>query len=195
MTPFSQMPTRHKLWMRHDYDRMIDAGILGKDDHIELLNGEIVENPPPSPPHACVVVCLTHLLLPRFLEECHLRIGLPLSLSDRSIPEPDAALVRGDIRDYSLQHPQTAELVIEVADATLDTDRTDKVGIYAEARIADYWIINIKDRVVEVYREPAAISGTLLGYGYRSVRHYTEDEQISLLFAPETVLNIEDLLP
>ena len=190
------LPAPHtKKWTRAEYACMIYHNILGEDDHIELLNGEIVETMPQNTPHASVIVMLTRLLVLLFSHAYQIRPQLPLALSDGSEPEPDIAVVKGGVRDYLIQHPQTAELIIEVSDSTLDKDRTDKASIYAEAGILDYWIINIKDRVVEVHREPAAMSGTLLGYGYRSVRHYTETEQISPLFAPETLLNVKDLLP
>jgi Uma2 family endonuclease len=189
-------PNPHaKMWTRAEYECMVHHGILGEDDHVELLNGEIVETMPQNSPHAMVLLLLMRLFFPLFGMQYQVRFQLPLAIAKNSSPEPDMAIVEGDARAFPVQHPTTAELIVEVSDATLDRDRTDKAEIYAEAGIADYWIININDRVVEVHRDPAAMSGTSTGYGYRSVRHCTEPEQIAPLFAPQTVFAVQDLLP
>jgi Uma2 family endonuclease len=85
----------------------------------------------------------------------HLRIQLPLVLGEYDEPFPDIAVVSGSPRDYLSLHPTTALLVVEVSEASLKTDREVKGSLYAKAGIPEYWIVNLKERVVEVYREPA----------------------------------------
>lgn len=184
-----------KRWTRAEYERLTELGVFTTDDRIELLNGVIVEKRPHTPRHAFTLMRITKFFALRFDEKLHYRPQLPLALGEYSMPEPDGAIITGEIRDYALSHPTTAALVLEAAEETLRLDRTEKMEIYAEAGIEDYWIVNINDRVLEVYREPAAISGTPSGYGYRSVRHYAETEQIAPLFAPQAQIEISTLLP
>lgn len=89
-----------------------------------------------------------------FGEGTHVRIQLPLALDPSSEPEPDVTVVRGSPRDYRDAHPSAALLVVEVADTTLSHDRDQKGSLYARAGVADYWIVNLVDQVLEVYRDP-----------------------------------------
>lgn len=188
-------PSRPKRWTREEYENLICLGVFDSDDHVELLQGEIVETMPQNSPHSNVIVRLTQTLVVAFSASFQVRIQLPLRISEESVPEPDAAIVQGNMESFADNQPQSALLVIEAADSTLEKDRTTKLEIYAQSGVIDYWIININDRVVEVYREPAAISGTPSGYGYRSVRHYTETEEIAPLFSPESFIKVSAVLP
>jgi len=173
----------------------VRIGFFTTEDRLELLEGELVEKMSQKSPHSSVVLRLMRLFFTQFGHQYQVRLQMPLALTADSMPEPDIALVEGDDFAYLEEQPTTASLIIEVADTTLDTDRRIKSGLYAEAEIADYWIVNINDRVLEVHREPAPMSSTKSGYGYRFVRHYTEQEQIAPLFAPEIVLDVKALLP
>jgi len=84
-----------------------------------------------------------------------IRVRMPLAIGDGSEPEPDVAVVRGHFRDYRT-HPLTAALVVEVADSNLEFERSRKASRYASAEIPEYWIVNLVDRQVEVFRDPAA---------------------------------------
>ncbi len=86
------------------------------------------------------------------------RNQMPLALDENSEPEPDVAVVPGKARDYTQAHPTTAVLVVEVADATLRLDRKTKQAVYARNGIAEYWIVNLKDNSLEVYRILRAIN-------------------------------------
>jgi Uma2 family endonuclease len=99
---------------------------------------------------------------------------------------PDLAIVPGKPSDYRHKHPTTALLVIEIADTTLEYDRTQKLALYAKAGIPEYWILNLPERVLEVYREPS-------GRRYKSVRYYTPDERVSPLFAPDWQIEVKSL--
>ena len=103
------------------------------------------------------------------------------------------AVVRGDARDFLADHPATAALVVEIADASLELDRQLKARIYARAGITDYWIVNLIDRVVEVHRDPV-VAGRR-GARYRDVTTMAAGERIVPLAAPFSSILIADLLP
>ena len=112
---------------------------------------------------------------------------LPLKFTT-SVPEPDIAVVQGQLRSFVNSHPATAVLVVEVSDTTLEYDQVVKAPIYAAAGIEDYWIVNINERTVEVRRQPGPS-------GYRSLQTYTETDTISPLFNPTATILVADLLP
>jgi Uma2 family endonuclease len=177
------------------YHKLIEIGILTEDDNLELLDGYLVHKMTRNPPHdACLQ--LIQETLPRLLPAgwC-LRMQSAITLS-RSEPEPDAAIVRGNARTYSTQHPKPADigLVIEVTDSTLDADRIDKGRIYAEAGIAYYWIINLVDKQIEVYTPP---SGATTTPSFARRQDYRVGDDVPLLLDGAAVANIpvRDLLP
>jgi Uma2 family endonuclease len=120
---------------------------------------------------------------------------MPLAVSEYNQPVPDIAVVAGSFRDYEADHPSTAALVVEVADTSLAFDRMTKAGLYARASVPEYWIINLSDRLLEVHREPAALSGEPGGYHYKSIERYDDSATIGPLIAPNAADRIADLLP
>lgn len=137
---------------REQYWRLVADGVIGPDDRVELLEGVIVSMSPQNPPHAAVVAALTRRL--PGVPSVSLRVQLPLDLSEFSTPEPDLAVVQGSAMDYAAAHPTTALLVIEVADSSLLQDRLSKSRIYARAGIPEFWVVNLRQRCIEVYRDP-----------------------------------------
>lgn len=182
------MSVRAKQWTRQEYDRLVAAGAFPPEARVQLIQGEIVEMTPQSAAHATTVLRLHKNLQAIFHEGHHVRPQLPLSLGTLSEPEPDVAVVAGSPDDYRGSHPTTAVLVVEVADTTLHFDRTQKQEMYAEAPIPEYWIVNLVDSVLEVYREPQ-------GRAYRALLRLGPDEDIAPLGAPAARLKIRDLLP
>jgi Uma2 family endonuclease len=140
------------------YHAMIEAGVLTEDDPVELLEGILVFKMPKNPAHPLAVRFLTTLIDGMLLDsDWHFRAQEPITLED-SEPEPDGAIVRGQVRDYVKHHPGPAEigLVIEVSDTTLARDRGIKLRGYARASISPYWIVDLVGRTVEVYTAPDA---------------------------------------
>src|SRR5262249_26191582 len=125
----------------------------------------------------------------------HVRAQQPLRLGPRSEPVPDIAVVSGPPEDYRQQHPTTALLLMEVSDRTLWYDRRRKAGLYARAGIADYWIVNLKRRQLEVYRNPMPDAARYAGYRYSNVTILTEAETVAPLAAPQASVAVADLLP
>lgn len=140
--------TRERYW------QLVGDGTIGPDDRVELLDGVIVAMSPQSPPHAGVVRKLTQWLAGAVGRHATLQIQLPLDLDATSAPEPDVAVVPGRPEDYMAAHPTTALLVIEVADSSLIQDRLTKAPLYAAAGIPEYWVVNLRDRCVEVQCRP-----------------------------------------
>ena len=133
---------------------MIDRGILGPDDPIEILEGELVEKIPKNPPHR-VATQLIQQLFSNLNANYHACCQDSITLIT-SEPEPDFAYIRGRLQDYIDRHPGPGDvrLVGEVADSTLNSDRVRKGRIYARDGIPEYWIVNLQELQVEVYTEP-----------------------------------------
>ncbi len=185
---------RRRLFTRLEYERAAEIGLFGPEERLELIEGEIVQKVTIKPPHSAS----TDLALEfarAALPAAYVRCQQPLAINDMSEPEPDVAVVSGTVRDYVQAHPTTAILVIEVADTTLAQDRTTKAGLYAKAGIPEYWIVNLVDRLLEVHRDPAAMSEQPLGYSYRSITRHTETEAVAPLAAPHAPVRVSDLLP
>jgi Uma2 family endonuclease len=137
------------------YHLIEQAGILGEDDRLELLEGLLFAKMPKNPPHRISTQLIRQALEQIMIEGWYVDSQEPISLND-SEPEPDIVVVRGKTTDYRDRHPdaKAVALVIEVSDATLERDRTLKQRIYARAGIPIYWILNLRDRQLEVYTEP-----------------------------------------
>ncbi len=136
-------------WSVADYERAADLGVIPR--RAELIRGLIVEKMPKSPLHTFLTKRLYDFFLRRALVGLSIRREEPLRLTD-SMPEPDMAIVRGMDEDFRTRHPTTAELVVEVAVSSVALDR-ENASLYAEAGVAEYWII-LGEREVEVYRRP-----------------------------------------
>ncbi|MCX7993101.1 MAG: Uma2 family endonuclease, partial [Fimbriimonadales bacterium] len=149
-----ETPTRYKF-TPEQFHRMGELGLFDDDNRYELLEGDIYIMPQEGPEHAVSKECTVS----RFYESprstaWHIRVESPLRIGD-SEPIPDVAIVPGRSTDYKQEHPTTALLIIEIAKTTLETDREKKLPIYAKAGIPECWILNLQERVLEVYREPS----------------------------------------
>lgn len=179
---------RTRLWDRDEYERMIETGILGPEDRVELLEGEIVEMSPEKSRHATAVDLALECLRAAFGPGFTIRVQHPLSLGDRSEPAPDLAVVKGDPRDYADRHPAQASLVVEVADTSLEHDRVRKARVYAQAAIPEYWIVNLTEERLEIHRDPGP-------EGYRSRTVSDRQDAVAALAAPMASIAVSDLLP
>ncbi len=189
---FENESVKVHLWTREQYYQMAELGFFhGK--RVELIEGEIIEISPMNSLHATALSLLIEVLGPSFSEGFVIRSQLPMSFSRATEPEPDAAVVKGIIRDYTAAHPKTAELIIEVSDSTLRYDRTKKLSLYAKNKIQEYWILNVKNRSLEVYRRP--IRDKKLGFIYTEIKILTEKDSVSPLAAPAAKIKVADILP
>ncbi len=179
-------------WTQKEYYKMLELGFF-EGKRVELIEGEIIEMAPMKSPHATSVSLLSRELRKFFDKGFVVRSQLPLSFSKINEPEPDIAIVKGDIRDYAKAHPKEAELVVEVSDSTLSYDRNSKSRLYAKNKIQDYWILDVNGRRLEVYRKPK--KDKKLEFIYSEITIYTEEDTVSPLANPKAKIKIADILP
>jgi len=162
---------RRRLFTVDEYHAMARAGVLGEDDRVELLEGEVVEMTPIGSRHSSCVGRLTHLLSSRVDDRAIVWIQNPLILSDLAEPEPDAALLRPRDDFYAEAHPRPDDLLllIEVADTSADYDRERKIPLYARSGVPEVWLVDLEAGTVEVYRTPSP-------EGYRDLHRAGRDE-------------------
>jgi Uma2 family endonuclease len=189
------LQARTRRFKRVEYDRLTELGFWQPDERLELLDGLLVFREPQHAPHATAVRLTLRALRDAFGSRWLVDCQLPVALDDMSEPEPDAAVVPGDPRDYREGHPERPVLIVEIADSSLTKDRTLKLALYARARIADYWIVNLVDEVVEVYRDPVEAPSSPLGWGYASATIARPPDVITPLAAPDSRIAVADLLP
>lgn len=185
---------RTHRWTRVEYGRLVDAEVLDPEERIELLGGELILKEPQHRSHATAILLVVRALERVFGEGCTVQCQLPIALGDDSEPEPDVSVVRGAPRDYP-DHPSHALLVVEVAFSRLGFDRERKGSLYARAGVADYWILNLPDRCLEVYRAPVSDAQAPFGWRYGEVTTIGADGSASPLAAPEATVSVGDLLP
>jgi Uma2 family endonuclease len=141
-----------------DYHRMVEAGILGEDDHVELLEGVMVQMTPQGPRHAKLIRRLCDPTFSRVSPDHVVQCQLPLTIGDDSEPEPDVSIVRRADAASDTNHPTTASLVFEVSGESLQNDRLTKSALYASAGIPEYVIVNVEQECLEVHRDPDSAS-------------------------------------
>ena len=172
------------------YLRLVDEGVLGPDDRVELLEGVIVAMAPHSPRHAAGIHCVTEVLFQAVAGRATVRCQLPLATGPSSVPEPDVAVVPGSRSDYVQSHPTSALLVVEVADSSLPQDRLTKTAIYAAAAIPEFWIVNLRDGVVEVFRDPMPSERR-----YATTAVAARGEYVELVSLPDLRVAVVDMIP
>ncbi|MEO1670959.1 MAG: Uma2 family endonuclease, partial [Cyanobacteria bacterium J06631_2] len=153
--------TRKKLFTIDEYHKLVDIGFFTENDRIELIRGEIVEMAPKRTPHSVCNSILWKRLYELIGRQAEIRVQEPITLPSNSEPEPDVIIARKKDDNYLAAHPTVEDiiLVIEISDSTLKYDRETKLSLYAEAGINNYWIVNLVDRNLEVYRNPFSNGG------------------------------------
>jgi Uma2 family endonuclease len=191
-------PGELHTWVVADYHQMIESGILTPNCPVELLEGRIVRMSPQRPFHASSVH-RTNKYLSKLLgvgaastqeNRAEVRIQSPITLGDDSEPEPDIAVVFTDINEYADRHPAPKDiyLLIEVADTTLTKDRQLKSRIYAKNLVSEYWILDLQNRQVYIYRSPA-------GDKYQIELVLKSEENTSIQAFPDLTITLDALFP
>jgi len=176
--------TRERYW------QLVEDGVIGPDDRVELLDGVIVAMSPQNPSHAFATAALTRWLGAAVGSHAYLRVQLPLDVSTASIPEPDLAVIAGRIEDAAAAHPTTALLVVEVAESSVAQDRLTKGPMYAAAGIQEYWLVNLRERCVEVHRRPVRADRR-----YAETRVAHAEEVLDVAALPGSSIRVNDILP
>jgi Uma2 family endonuclease len=172
-----------------DYHQMGETGIFDPDERIELLAGQVIKKPVKGPSHSAAVKRVDRLLRSQLGQDVLVQLQDPIQLDDYSEPEPDIALLIPSPTDYEEHHPTASEvyLIIEVLDSTLSRDCEFKAGLYARSGIADYWVLDLPNRQLHVFRDPAQA-------GYQRRLTLSEDCSIAPLAFPNCTLQIVEML-
>jgi Uma2 family endonuclease len=171
-----------------EYLQMTESGILTEDDTVELIHGQIVEMSPENTPHRATIMKLTRVLVESLDADTYaVQTQSTLPLDDRNAPEPDLAVLRGTPDDL-MQGELPVALVIEVAETSLERDRTVKQRLYAQAGIPAYWIVNLVARELEMFSDPR-------GERYRERTTRPEPAAVDVPVTPPVSVDVQDLLP
>ncbi len=178
-----------------EYERLVRIGFLGPGDRAELIDGWLVDKMPHNPRHAAVVDVANDAIARLLPAGWTTRSQLPVRLPGDNAPEPDVVVVPAPKARYVEQHPTAAEsaLVVEVSDSPLDDDLRLKATQYARAKLPVYWVVNLKERSVEVYTDPRGGKSP----GYRTRAEYAAGDAIPVVVAGRTLGTVPaaELLP
>lgn len=188
MTQSSEEVRKHRTNLT-EWHKMGEAGIFPPESHLELINGEILEMAPIGSNHAGHVKRLIKLFSNLIPDDVISSVQDPLQLNDLSEPEPDYMLLRADADFYSTRHPTADDvlLLIEVADSSLMYDRVQKQRLYASHNIPEYWLVNLNDNCLEVYRQPH-------GERYTGKATLRRGDHIELTQLTDIMLEVADIL-
>jgi Uma2 family endonuclease len=186
---------RTRQWTRAEYDRLIDIGLFRPGEPIELLGGDLIVSEPQGSAHFTAIGLVEDALRAALGPGWLVRGQGPIALDDESEPEPDVAVTPGTRRDYGRKHPSRPVLVVEVAETSLAFDREHKGSLYARARLEDYWILNLVDRTLEVYRQPVSDRSARFGWRYASREVFGPTSSVASLAVPHGPILVSDLLP
>ena len=181
-------------WTKKQYHYLAELGLF-EGKRTEFLEGEIIEMPTMNSPHATGLTLTDEAVRKIFSKDFVFRNQMPLDFGKDFETVPDIAVVKGSVRDFFDSHPRTADLVVEISDTTLRYDRSRKASLYAKFAIQDYWILNLKNRTLEIYRRPTEDENTFYGFGYAERVTFDETSEVSPLAKPDVKIKVADLLP
>ena len=186
----TEAPFTLRKWTVEEYHKLGEMGFFHPEERVELLSGNIIIISAKGTANTSATRRTANVLRDILGNQVDVYYKSPIALDDNSEPEPDIALVRIDPLDYATHHPTPSEvyLIIEVADSSLAYDREIKAKAYARSGIADYWVLNVNERQLHVFREPAVD-------GYQSELILGEYGSISPLQFPTVHMAIQAMLP
>jgi Uma2 family endonuclease len=183
---------KSRLWSKAEYYRMAELGWF-EGQRVELIEGEVVVQSPQSASHFGGTDRVADVLRAAFGREFWIRMQGPLDLGSRTETEPDVTVVANSSRS-SGAHPTSAILVVEVSESSLSYDRNRKASLYARSGMADYWIVNLVDRHLEVRRDPVPDEGQPFGFRYRDVAVLKPGDLVAPLAFPAIRIPVADLI-
>jgi Uma2 family endonuclease len=180
---------KRRQFTTQQYRQMLTIGVLQEGDRVELIEGEILEMAAVGSRHTGQVKRLNRIFSAQLDPSVLISVQDPIELGPRSEPQPDLALLRFQADFYASAHPQAEDvyLLIEVSDSTLEYDRTVKAPTCAQAGITEYWIVNLVDDVIEVYRLPR-------GNRYQQVSRLARGQSIAIQTLPGYSFTVDALL-
>jgi Uma2 family endonuclease len=195
MRAMASYEARTRRFSRAEYEKLIDLGVFQPGEPIELIGGDLMVAEPQGAAHYTAIMKTAKALEAAFGPGWTVRTQGPIGLDDDSEPEPDVAVVPGSPDDYARAHPSRPVLTVEVAESSLGMDRERKGSLYARAALSDYWVLNLVDRVLEVYREPVPDSAAQFGWRYARSEVFDATAGVAPLAAPGSSIAVARLLP
>jgi Uma2 family endonuclease len=177
---------RTRKFTADEWRRMVDLGIFGEHERLELIEGEIVEMAPIGDPHGRCVSQLNKRLVVGVGDRALVWVVGPVRLSAASVPEPDLALVRARSYRTGAPRPEDVLLMVEVADSSLRYDQTTKLRLYALAGVPEYWVVSVEGEWIDVYRSPE-------GGRYRAHRRAASGETVAPAAFSDVVVTVADV--
>lgn len=181
-------------WTCDEYRALRGAGRFN-DRRVMLIDGVILIMPLPDPPHNLSVGLVDDWLRMVFASGYHVRNQMAFDVGTQNDPGPDLAVVAGSRRDLATQQATSAVLVVEVADSSLDLDSTTKAELYATAGVPDYWVIDLENRKLLVFRDPVPLPSGLGATAYRTRQSFNPNDTVTPLANPAAAVKVADLLP
>jgi Uma2 family endonuclease len=186
---------RRRRWTAKEFYRLLELGFF-KGQRVQLINGEILQMAAQKNYHALGIKLTEDALVAAFGPGFWIRNQMSIDLHPYSVPDPDLAVITGAPRTHDpAYNPTTALLIVEISESTLRFDRGPKLSLYARVNIAEYWILNLVDRQLEVYRDPGPDPSRRYGYGYATTLVLAVGDKVSPLAAPSAQIAVVDLLP
>ncbi len=187
--------TTAKRFTIAEYHRLAELGFFEENERVELIKGKIIQMVAKGTPHSVCETRLERELYKLVSDRATLRGQQPITLSDNSEPEPDRVIAKNRDDDYLANHPSPSDvlLLIEIADSSLKYDQEEKLPIYAEAGISDYWIFNLVDNYLECYSEP--YQTLQVQFGYRRKLIYLPNESVNLPCFTDLIVNLSKVFP
>ncbi len=193
-TPAAPADSQPHRWTIAEYRELSKTGLF-HDKKTMLLDGVLYVMTLPKPPHDEALNLTYEFLRAAFPTGHHVRNQQGFDIGTRNDPGPDLVVVTGSIRDYHARTPTTAVIVVEVSDTTLATDTTTKAELYATASVPEYWVIDVVNRQLHIFRDPQPLPAGLGAIAYRTHQTLGPTDTISPLAAPAATITVSDLLP
>lgn len=189
----SMGPQPHR-WTIKEYRELYKTGLFC-DKKTMLLDGVLYVMVMPKPPHDTALGLAYEFLRAAFQAGHYVRNQMGFDIGTSNDPGPDLAVVAGSIRDYAAKTPTTAVMVVEVSDTTLSIDTTTKAELYATAGVPEYWVIDLVNNQLLVFRNPQALPAGLGATAYKTHLTFGRTDSISPLAAPNATIRVAELLP
>jgi Uma2 family endonuclease len=190
-TPVGGAPPRKRFTVS-EVERMLEVGLFA-GQRLELIDGDLIDKMGQNPPHA-FAIGLVLAWLSKICESERIRVQLPMQAGgpdrDRSLPEPDLAVLLDAKDDYRRRHPRGDELllIVEVADTSVQYDASTKRDLYARAGVPEYWVLDVGGRQLIVHRRPVGGQFTL-------IQTFSEHDSVAPEFSPASTATVVSLLP
>jgi Uma2 family endonuclease len=181
-------------WTIKEYRELYKTGLFC-DKKTMLLDGVLYVMVMPNPPYDTALGLIEDWLRTVFTSGYHVRSQKGFDIGTTHDPGPDLAIVPGSVRDYATKTPTTAVMVVEVSDTTLSIDTTTKAELYATAGVPEYWVIDLVNRQLLIFRSPQALPAGLGATAYKTHLTFGPTDSVSPLAAPNATIRVADLLP